>query len=111
MGFGSARYGRLQGHWRDATTPRCRLHVAGQCHRVWQFVAAAAHAHVCLRLAGVYPASIEFGLKCRARSAAMMREAQGARLLLKRVQVERRKLNRTVRHSTVRRGPSIASPG
>jgi hypothetical protein len=76
-----------------------------------QFVAAAAHAHDCLRLAGVYPASIEFGLKCRARSAAMMREAQGARLLLKRVQVERRKLNRTVRHSTVRRGPSIASPG
>jgi hypothetical protein len=57
-----------------------------------QFVAAAAHAHACLRLAGVYPASIELGLKCRARSASMMREAQGARRLLMRVQAERRKL-------------------
>jgi hypothetical protein len=57
-----------------------------------QFVAAAAHAHDCLRLAGVYPASIELGLKCRACSASMMREAQGARRLLMRVQAERRKL-------------------
>ena len=57
-----------------------------------QFVLASAHASHCLRLAMVHPASIAEGLHCRSLSVSMMRQAQGSRRLLMRVQAERRKL-------------------
>ena len=57
-----------------------------------QFTLASAHANHCLLLAMVHPASIAEGLHCRALSVSMMRQAQGARRLLMRVQAERRKL-------------------
>jgi len=54
-----------------------------------QFVAAAAHATDCMRLALKFPASIELGLKCRAQSASMIRQSHSARRMLMRAQAER----------------------
>jgi hypothetical protein len=45
-----------------------------------------------MRLVLVHRASIAEGLQCRALSVSLMRQAQGARRLLTRVQAERRKL-------------------
>jgi hypothetical protein len=56
-----------------------------------QFVAANAQALDCLRLARAHAADPSLVLKCTAQSAAMMRQARGARALLLRIQAARQK--------------------
>jgi hypothetical protein len=53
---------------------------------------ANAEAMDCLRLAQDPAMALGFVVKCRAQSAGMMRQSQGALQLLLRVQVERRKI-------------------
>jgi hypothetical protein len=55
------------------------------------YVAANAQALECLRLAHERPSDESVALKLTAQAASMMRQARAARLLLTRIQAERRK--------------------
>jgi hypothetical protein len=55
-----------------------------------KYVAAGAHATECIRLARKYFGSPELVVKCTAQASSMFRQAKALRLLLMRVQAERR---------------------
>jgi hypothetical protein len=55
-----------------------------------QYVGAKFYAQDCLRLAGQYRGDISCYLKCMAQAARASREERGLRLLLQRLQAERR---------------------
>ncbi len=65
---------------------------ADEAHLAAQCVGARAQATDCLRLARVHEADVTRSLQCTAQAARMMREANGSRTLLLRVQAERRRL-------------------
>src|SRR5487761_2338316 len=56
-----------------------------------QYVAAAAQALVCQRLAQAHAADTKLAMQCNAQAASMMRQSRGARSLLMRVQAQRHK--------------------
>jgi hypothetical protein len=64
---------------------------ADEAHIAAVYVAAEAQGMECLRLIREYPADVALFVRLNAQSASMLRQAQGARSLLMRVQAKREK--------------------